>query len=288
VEELKKMAINLSQISSTTTAALSLSNLLLATPKAVVGYQPKLPPNADGSVNTSQQPPTFLFQIEGTQKIVLQSEITDHYVEDNTPVEDNIALRPEVYTTQGFIGELNDVPPPGLDIIKEVANRLTVIGAYAPQVSATALEAYNQAFAAYQLAKNVADTAVAAWSSIGNATGLGAGQKPQNKQQIAFQKWYGYWKAKTLFTVQTPWAVFDTMAIQQITATQDEETKEVSSFEVIFKAFRTVRTIIETRGFGSNSLDGRAASQGAELTDYGVGSLGPPESLASGISSMLG
>lgn len=268
------MPINLSGISNVTTAALSLSNLVLVTPKAIVGYQPKNPPNPDGTVSKAELPPTLLFHYEGEQSVTVTSDITDHFVEDNSPVEDNIAVRPEIYRTRGFIGELNNVPPPGLKALNEVANRLDTITAYAPQVSSTAQLAYAQALAAYQLASNVANTAVAAWSSI-NKTG---GNGPQNLQQEYFQRFYGYQKEKRLFMVQTPWAVFDNMAIQELRVIQDEETQAISTFELTFKAFRTVQTMVT--GFDSRALDGRAASQSSPLTDYGVGSLGPSESFS--------
>lgn len=280
------MAINISGISNAATAALSLSNLVLVTPKETIGYQPKLPLNADGTVSTKQQPPTFLFDFEGAQSLDLQSDITDHFREDNSPIEDNIALRPETYTTRGFIGELNNIPPAALQIVREVASRLTTITAYAPQVSATAALAYARAFAAYQLAQNVKNTAVAAWSSISSA--VGATSPLQTKQQKAFQQFYGYWRNKTLFTIQTPWGIFDNMAILKLRVEQDEDTNMVTSFDLTFKMIRTVSSRIIEQGFGSTALDGRAASQSSSLTDYGTGTLGPAESLDSGITSMLG
>jgi len=48
----------------------------------------------------------FLFDIEGTSQITLEADITDHYVEDNTAIQDHIALKPEKITLKGYQGEV--------------------------------------------------------------------------------------------------------------------------------------------------------------------------------------
>lgn len=239
-----------------------------------------------------------MFHYEGEQTVAIESDITDHFIEDNTAIQDQIALKPEIITTHGFIGELNNIPPPGLSLLKAAADRLTVIGAYAPQISETALIAYNTAFLVYQTAKNVANSAVSAWSSISNLVTGDSGQtvigaqgisnvgSVQNKQQTAFQQFYGYWRNRTLFTVQTPWAVFQNMAIQRLRAIQSEETETITDFEVTFKMLRFASTQRVGGGFGISALDGRAASQASALTDLGTSSPVPGPSLSSGLSSM--
>jgi hypothetical protein len=272
------MAINLAQISATTTAATALSSLVLVSPQTVVGYQPQNPRNADGTPSQDQAPPAFLFEYEGEQSATLSSDITDHYVENNYAVQDQIALKPEMITTRGYIGELNDVGPRALQIAKAVAEKLTAISSYAPQVSITALVAYNEAFLAYQVATNAINAGVSAWSSVGNfltdstgqavidEAGLSQSSSPQNKQQIAFQQLYGYWRQRTLFTVQTPWAVFQNMAILSLRAIQGEETNVISDFEITFKMIRTANTAVGQ----PTSLSGRAATQNATSQNTGT------------------
>lgn len=270
---------NLSGISSATTAATALSNLILVSPQQTTGYQPQ---SSDSTQN--QQPPSLLFHYEGEQTVALESDITDHYVEDNTAIQDQIALKPEVITTHGFIGELNDVPPAALQLLQQAANKLTTIGAYAPALSATALIAYDEAFLLYQVGANAVNSAVSAWSSINGSngenvigsSGLGTGtfnaatgqiSGNQTKQQVAFQQFYGYWKSRTLFTVQTPWAIFQNMAIKSLRAIQDAETRMITDFEVSFKMIRfsyTVGVTTPILAFG-----GRFKNQGASLVDFG-------------------
>src|SRR6185312_8744514 len=100
---------DLSSLASITTAATALSNLILVNPQKTIGYQPQNAPSNNGQ--TAQLGPSLLFHYEGEQTASLESDITDHYIENNTAIQDQIALKPVIITTHGFIGELNDIPP---------------------------------------------------------------------------------------------------------------------------------------------------------------------------------
>lgn len=285
---------NLSALEPFTTKALTLGNLILVTPQSVVGYQPNNPPNANGSDSTAAQPPSFIFNYEGKQSLVAESDITDHYVENNSSVQDQIALKPEIITTDGFIAELNDIVPELLRPLKIAADKLTVVAAYTPSLSATALVAYTTALFAYQVASSVVNSAVSTWNSIGNLITGSNGQtvvaadgtinraSSQNRQQVAFQTLYGYWRNRTLFTVQTPWAVFESMAVLKIEAVQDEETNTISNFKLTFKKIRKASTRTLSNDF---SLSGRLNSQSASPTDLGTTPATNNSSLSSNLSS---
>lgn len=272
------MATNLSVLSPITTAATALSNLVLVTPQKTQGYQPQ----TNGTANPSA--PALLFHYEGENTATLESDITDHFIEDNTAIQDQWSLKPELVTVHGFIGELNDIAPPALAALKTLADKLTVIDAYTPVLSETALIAYDEAFLLYQTAANAVNSAVAAWSSINGQGGenvidgnglvggvfnpsTGQVENIQNKQQTMFQQFYGYWNARTLFTVQTPWAVFQNMAILRLRAIQDAETRVITDFEVTFKMMRFADTSL-TPGL-SPIVQGRANSQTSGLVDLG-------------------
>lgn len=265
---------NLSALSNATTAITALSNLVVVTPSKTRGYQPQ----NDTDSPLAQQPPALLFHIEGQNTAVVESDITDHYVEDNTTVQNQIALKPEIVTVDGYIGELNNVVPDFLKPLKFLADKLTTVTAYAPQVSATAQIAYAQAFFLYQVAANAGNALVSAVSALGGADQAVIGSEgltdetelfnlftTQNKQQVAFQQFYGYWRKRTLFTVQTPWAVFQNMAIQRLEAIQDESTQTISNFKVTFKMIRKAQIATTAK-----ILSGRLNSQSAPLTDYGT------------------
>lgn len=288
---------NLSALAPITTTATALSNLILVSPQKTIGYQPQNAPNSDGTPSTAQQPPAFLFNYEGEQSIQLESDITDHYIEDNTALQDQIALKPPVITTHGFIGELNNIPPSALAAVKTIADKLTIISAYTPVLSVSALIAYNTAFQLYQVGQNAVNSAVSAWSSV-NGTGgesviSGSSVTPinvqpnQTKQQLAFQQLFGYWQSRTLFTVQTPWAVFQNMAIKSMRPIQDAETMYITSFEMSFKQIRIASTSTTSGTIGSN-LQGRAALQAGGVTDLGTSTPVQSTSLLSSLGSNYG
>jgi hypothetical protein len=259
------MAVDLSALSSATTSAQALSNLILVTPQEQVGIQPQ--PKGDVDGQSVEQPKKFLFNYEGEQQINLQSDITDHFVEDNTAIQDQIALRPETVTTNGFIGELNNVVPPELKPLRLAADKLTPLTAYIPELSTTAELVYANAFQLYQTAKVAAAGAVQAWNSIS-----GGGGQPQTKQAQAFQEFYGYWKDRTLFTVQTPWAVFKDMSILTLRALQPDDSNSYSEFQVTFKAIRFAETFSVSEGnlYDYNQFQGRAFNQGSPEINKGV------------------
>ena len=287
---------NISALSSISTAALSLANIILVSPQNTVGYQPQNAPVINGV--PQQQPPAIIFNYEGEQTSILQSDITDHFVEDNTAINDQIALRPEEITTSGFIGELNDISPAAFLGLQQVADKLTTISGYAPQLSVTALNAYNEAVFAYNTAAAVVNSAVSSWSSIIGAqgetvigsTGITSQALIQNKQQTAYNQFYGYWRNRTLFTVQTPWAVFQNMAIKSLKAVQSAETNVITDFEITFKIIRFASTSVTGGIQNIGNYQNRAANQFAGgQTPVNLGFNSPvtaTQSLASKITSI--
>jgi hypothetical protein len=248
-------------------AARSLGGLVLVTPNSNFGYQPKQPVADDGTV--SNAPPTLLFNYESENVVELQSEITDHYVEDNTAVQDQIALKPEVIRVTGYIGELTNINPFLPETKNFIQNKLTAISGYAPAFSASALVAINRATAIAPSVNNIVRDGVSSWN-----TAFGESEIVQNKQQKMFQQFYGYWKDRFLFDIQTPWAIFTNMAILSLSATQSGETAVITEFSVTFKKIRKAEVIRYTVDANSAQLDpsnmrGRAQIQGSETVDYG-------------------
>lgn len=274
-------------LSNVSTTAINLGNLIVVTPSQVKGYQPQNPPNADGTPSKLPPPKSFLFDYEGEQTADLLSDITDHPIEDNTYIEDQISLKPIKISTKGYISELNDIIPDNLSIVRDVVQKLTAINSYAPAVNLTAQLAYNAAFQAYQIAQNLINASVAAWGTLsGSPNGVtvisGDDNFPttilpnQNKQQTAFQTFYGYWHARTRFTIQTPWAIFQDMAIERIHPIQSEDTNTFTTFECTFKQIRTTQSAT-TLPQNANS-QGRLSSQSTQTTSFGTST--PPNRLS--------
>jgi hypothetical protein len=261
------MPIDLAQLSENAYTLNAVTNLILVRPQVNNGYRAQIGTTLDTPI---------LFNYEVDNKASLESDITDYFVEDNTAINDQISLKPEIVTVRGLVGELNNVAPSFLSGIAETArDRLTNIGAYAPELSLTAQRAYNLAFQAYQLANNSLQNINATLDSafdLSNDTVIGSDGieenrlqgRSQTQQQIYFRKFYTYWRNRTLFTIQTPWAIFKNMAIQKLTAIQDGESDLISDFEIQFKIIRFSQTL------NSNlSFEGRSLTQAASVVNNG-------------------
>lgn len=215
----------------------------------------------------------FLFTFREEDNVELESDITDYFTEGNDAIQDQIALKPEKITLHGFIGELNNQKPGILQNIQNAVSQLTVLAPYAPQLTVAALTAYNRANQIYNAAASAVGTLEQAYDMI-------VGSDLQNRQQKAFAYFYKKWKARELFRVQTPWQVFENMAILSLKSTQDGETNTVSDFRITFKKMNFASTI----SLSSTVLQGRLQQQSASLVNQGVqnpGSIGP-------LSSVLG
>ena len=255
--------ISLDSLAANPTQAVGLSNLILVTPNQY-GYWAQLPTgvNASSIWANLNRPPIFLFDYEGDQNISLQSDITDHYTEANVAVQDQISIKPVEYTTHGFVSELNDIPPLLLQPLQTVTNRLTNIESYAPQLTVTAELAYAKSLQAYQAAASIANAAVSAWNYF--YKGL-----VQNNQQKAFNKFYGYWNSRTLFTIYTPWQQFQNMAIKSLRAIQDSETRMISDFEITFKQITYVVATINGNAADALTKAGQLNTQAAPSSNLG-------------------
>lgn len=284
------MSLSLANISATTTgvggllmAIPQIGQALGLTPANTVGYQPQ------NQVGHPYNPPSLIFHYEGEQTAVLESDITDHYVENNSAIQDQISLRPETITTHGFIGELTNAPPNSvLAALQVAANSLTLVNGFVPQLTATAQEAYNQASFAYATAANGVSAGLSAFSSITGGSGetvIGNGGisvsspnpfgvSTQGKQQVYFQQFYSYWSSRTLFTVQTPWAVFQNMAIKTIRAIQDADTNTITDFEVTFKMMRFASVGGTTEIAGSQTIVANPLTRLAQQTAAKISNTG--------------
>jgi hypothetical protein len=249
--------------------ASGLQDIALITSTTLSGYQQI---NDDGSQGLS-----FLFHIEGENKIELKTDITDHFVENNTSIQDHAALPPIKVSVHGFIGELNDIIPYVPPSVALLSSALVPISDFAPSFSITAMNALNQAASAYQAANNVKNAALAAWGSLN-------GQGSQNNQQSAFTWWATARAQRKFFNIQTPWAIFENMMPESIMPVQDESTNSLTDFFITFKQIR----FATTKTSQTPLADGRTAQAIGSTTSTGTSN--PPASInvASGITSTGG
>lgn len=209
----------------------------------------------------------FLFNIVGDESVDLTSDITDHYIEDNTAVQDNIALRPEVITVRGIVAELAQAAPAEKKLTP-ASDPLTPNPEMVPELTPGAVQ--TQAIKVRTSRDQAA--AVADGQSLFGVFDRTFGRNSnQTKQTEAFLYFYALWQARELFSVETPWGFFNTMAILSLRSEQPEDTKSKSDFTVTFKKIRIAQNVSVNLG----QLAGRLQAQQAPVSQNGNAGLAP-------------
>lgn len=184
-----------------------------------------------------------------------QSNITDNWVENNTAIQDHIAISPITITMRGLIGELvynSDIAAKEFEVALAQANaqnskdailanfgniyklkdngKLTAISAYFPEVSNITQRAQNiwdLHEATYKKATRISNilTGVAnnSLSAKMNAySGLNSNLTQSQLKKIC-EEIKDYWINRKSFVAQTPFGDFDNMYIKSATLHQGNE-----------------------------------------------------------------
>jgi hypothetical protein len=88
-----------------------------------------------------------------------------------------------------------------------------------------------------------------------------------SKQQLAYNYFVNLYTNRTLCQVQTPWAIWSSMAIESIRVVQKADNNMISEFSVSFKQVRIVKT--ETYDPNLNNAM-KAVFQSGRAGDYNV------------------
>ncbi len=225
----------------------------------------------------------FLFDIEGETTATLTTEITDHYLEDNSAIQDHIAVRPKKFTLKGYVGEVvYRQGDEGGGILQAAVRKLTTFSAALPVLA----DAASQIKAAYDHNSignlNLGDLTQATnfYAVVKN---LGAAQ---TKQAAAYSYFKALMEQKILVSLQTPFEFVANMAVESIIGIQQEYSKYITDFSIVLKQIRTVSELSvlakpqygppapgtpvpATNSYGPPSpgpvLDGRAAEQAEDV-----------------------
>lgn len=187
----------------------------------------------------------MVMDILDDEEIVVDSDITDHYVEQNYAVQDHIALKPLRFTLRGYVGELVDDIPNALANIFTQVTGLTTLGGLAPEFNVQDSQFYAKLNNVLQLGTNVLKQVKNAYQLFNQSV------TTTNRQQTVYQYFFNMWKTRQLCTVETPFAIFENMAIESIRALQTGETNVISEFTVTFKQIQTVASITFSNNVGS-------------------------------------
>lgn len=204
----------------------------------------------------------FLFDIPEEEEINIRSEISDHFLENNTAITDQIALKPIEFSVRGLVAELVAVKPRP-DVIARVANPLVENPAISPELTPQAQQQQDEVDAEEAGTDAAVDRSSSLW-------GYYLDQAPQPPSQTRQARALGYFmqlqEARQLFTIETPYGFLTNMAILSLRGAQSATTKGESAFSVVFKKVRFAGISTVTAG----QLAGRANLQMAPVTNNGT------------------
>lgn len=208
-------------------------------------------PNQQAIIRPNDPPPGiggWVMDVVGDEEVNLSSNITDHFAEDNTTLQDNIALPPVEVEVRGLVAELLQTPnaagavdsshvggDPGLPEIVEQG----------PEFTAQATQ--DMAIAA--LANEATLAAITGPGSLAQYQQSISPQQPgQTRQSNAFAYFVQLWLGRQLFTVETPWGFFNNMAMKSLSGKQGKESRTQTEFSITFKQIRFAGNVTVTLG----------------------------------------
>lgn len=224
----------------------------------------------------------FELDIRKEESIALQNSITDYYAEDNSSLQDNIALRPITFTINGVVGEHviygEAITSYTETLFNEVAPFLRLAEPFIGDFGSKFLEFAMIAESVYieQLQK-LAETIVKKMSEYYNVDYDGSDITQQEK---AFRFFYTAYKSRELMEVTLPWVVLNNCAITSVEFSQPEETNTLTNVKISFKQMNFASTVSSA---GSPSI-GRRKEQSEESPTPNLSKVGDSVGGASNVA----
>lgn len=220
----------------------------------------------------------FKFHVPESELVKFESDITDHYTDTNSAIQDHIALKPVTITCTGLIGDyfysVNQIE----DFLALIVPTLTLVKEFIPQIrNITQKE---------KIVTSTEDNPQVEKKSDGSYTISGGAEtarykytfngmdlfslfqslyKLKSAQTRAFLFFEALWKSRATFSVETTWKRFDNMAVQSIEPKRDRNA-DITQFTITFKQMDFTQSKTETIQEYAN----RMTQQKADIAYKGI------------------
>lgn len=168
--------------------------------------------------------------IIGDEKITLENDVTDNFVETNVAYQDQISVKPIVYTISGEVGELvyrkNDNDN---SILAALPDKLGFVSSLVPKTTKKVNQVRNKLI-------KVANFVSSIDNFIGRMANLFGSSDFQSK---AFQRLVKLRDERTPIAIQCPWGLLDGYVITKLEFLQKGDTTEKTYITISFKEIRT-------------------------------------------------
>lgn len=211
----------------------------------------------------------FVFDVQGDTTATLSADITDHYVEDNSTIQDHMAVKPIKVTLRGYVGELvYTEESKAEEILSGSVQKLTVLNAYLPALSKgaqTIKNAYDNAgsFSFDAISNDTLNTFRDIYSLVKNLNPANGSAKQ------AYLYFKSLMESKTIMSYQTPFEFMTDMVIESIVALDSETNKYINDFTITLKKVRFAQTQL-TKFDSAKYGQTKAGTQAAPEFNQGV------------------
>lgn len=200
-----------------------------------------------------------------TSSIKLSSQITTHYMEDNTARQDHWAINPIAYTLSGLIGEVVYTPPTQWAnfVQKNIVDYLSPLGVLLPTFDSYTQSAINTVQAVEASVNRYRQIFT---QTLSNIQGIGNTNVVKRNQSRVIEWLESLRDNRQLVNIWTPFGEYNNMAIVDISGTQND-TKYKSDLEIQFQQWKNITTI--TRAATEKEKAYLSSCQSAETQELG-------------------
>jgi len=206
------------------------------------------------------------FDVAKQDQLDLDADITDHYMEDNSFLNDHIIRKPIVITVSGSKGELVAKQPIlAQAICKFLSATLSNLDSYEGDYTDQALQNIQKAISEAETYINQVNQVVEKTKNIITQFLGVSGYK--TLQEKAYKELYALFISNDLLTIQTPWGFFKNMKIIKIPFVQSEDSDSYSDITITLKEMRFSKTKVTQ--FNSKLFDSRNNMQSTDEQNNG-------------------
>jgi len=194
--------------------------------------------------------------IRTDESIKLENSITDYYAEDNSSLQDNIALKPITFTINGIVGEKYMDVKEATTWSETITNALSPVLQFLPNCTSFVLQSITVAEAiAGAIRSGLQETS----NFINSLMGAPSNASLSNQEQ-AFLFFYSAYKSRELMEVSLPYATLNNCAITSVEITQPASTRMLSNIQISFKQMNFAST---RSGVGTGTTGRRKTQAGS-------------------------
>lgn len=218
----------------------------------------------------------FQFHVSKSEQIKMENEITDHYIDTNSAVQDHIAQKPVTLTLNGLHGEYFYTVHQIKNIVGKVIPAISLVKQFLPKFASETMKNKMKKLDSVKVQairedggtpvfKGGISKEVTTFNTLDLWNMFQELYPLKSAQTRAFFFFEAMWKSRAVFSVETSWKHYDNMVIQSITALRDNNA-DITDFTLVFKQLNFTKSMSEN----AQKAADRVAQQKSALMKKGV------------------